>query len=282
LSIGDVAARTGVPVGTLRTWEARYGVPAPQREIGGHRRYSTADVELVLETVRQRANGLAMPVAVERAKGQRQPSDSSVFAGLRNGHAELTVQSLRKPTLLALCRAIEDECCAQANRPLLFASFQRERHYRASEGRWQDLAATARGAFVMADFEEPGPASARPIEIAVPSNASLNREWVLVCDAEDHPGCLVGWEAPGQRQRPDRFRRFDTLWSLDAAVVRDAARICAGLVQQYRPEVSFPFSDELEELTPQLSAADRRASHVFDRMLAYFSASLDSGGAPVD
>ena len=275
LSIGDLSARTGVPVGTLRTWEARYGVPAPARQVGGHRRYSTADVELVLETLRQRSSGLAMPVAVERARSHAQPSASSVFAALRQRHAELTVQTLRKPTLLALCRAIEDECCAQADRPLLFASFQREHHYQASEARWRDLTRTARGAFVFADFAEPRRTSQVPMEVTVPPDASLNREWVLVCDSEDHPGCVVGWDRPGQRERPDRLRQFETLWSLDPAVVRDAARICAALTEEYRPDAVFPFWDLLEDIPPQISATARRTSHVFDRMLAYFSASLE-------
>jgi MerR family transcriptional regulator, light-induced transcriptional regulator len=272
LSIGDVAAQTGVPVTTLRTWESRYGVPVPHREMSGHRRYSDADVDLVLEVLRQRASGLAMPAAVERARAHSRPADSSVFAGLRNRHRELTVQRLGKPMLLALCRAIEDECCAQADRPLLFAAFQRVRHYRASRQRWQDLSGTARGTFVFADFERPGAVSDQPLEVAVPGDAALNREWLLVCDSEDYPGCVVGWEPPGQRQHPDRLREFETLWSLDPAVVRDASRICAGLVEQFRPEVRFPFWRDLEQMPPQQSVAERRTSHVFDRMLSYFSA----------
>jgi DNA-binding transcriptional MerR regulator len=272
LSIGDVAARTGVPVTTLRTWESRYGVPVPHREMSGHRRYRAADVDLVLEVLRLRASGLGMPAAVERARGHPRPADSSVFAGLRNRHRELTVQRLRKPTLLALCRAIEDECCSQADRPLLFAGFQRVRHYQASRERWQDLSATARGAYVFADFDRPGAESGEPLEVAVPGDASLNREWLLVCDSVDHPGCVVGWEPPGQRQHPDRLREFETMWSLDPAIVRDAARICAGLVERFRPEGRFPFWRELEEVPPQQSIAERRTSQVFDRMLSYFSA----------
>src|SRR3954452_3875916 len=168
LSIGDVAARTGVPVTTLRTWETRYGIPVPHREMSGHRRYSTADVDLVLEVPRQRSSGLAMPSAIERARGQLRPTDSSVFSGLRDQHRELTVQRLPKPTLLALCRAIEDECCAQAERPPLFAGFQRVRHYHASRRRWDDMSATARGTYVFADFERPGADSDQPLEVAVP------------------------------------------------------------------------------------------------------------------
>jgi MerR family transcriptional regulator, light-induced transcriptional regulator len=240
--------------------------------MSGHRRYSTADVDLVLDVLRHRASGLAMPAAVERARGRSRPTESSVFAGLRNNHRELAVQRLRKPTLLALCRAIEDECCAQADRPLLFATFQRVRHYRASQARWQNLSATARGAYVFADFSSPGVEAAGPLEIAVPGDSALNREWVLVCDSADRPGCVVGWEPPGQREYPDRQREFETIWSLDPAVVRDAARTCAGLVEQLRPEIRFPFWRDLEEVPPQQSVVERRTSGVFDRMLSYFSA----------
>jgi DICT domain-containing protein len=240
--------------------------------MSGHRRYSTADVDLVIDVLRHRASGLAMPAAVERAREVRRPAESSVFAGLRNHHRDLTVQRLGKSTLLALCRAIEDECCAQADRPLLFAGFQRVRHYNASKDRWHDLSATARGAYVFADFADPGPESDRPLEIAVPGDSVLNREWLLVCDSTDHPGCVVGWEPPGQGQQPDRLREFETLWSLDPAVVRDASRICAGLVERFRPEFRFPFWRDLEETPPPHTVAERRTSGVFDRMLSYFSA----------
>jgi DICT domain-containing protein len=278
LSIGELAARTGVPVGTLRTWEARYGVPSPVRGTGGHRRYGSDDVDLVLQTLRHRASGLSMTVAAERARSNVAAGESSVFAGLRRRHPELTVQVLRKPILLALCRAIEDECCAQADEPLLFASFQRDRFYRASERRWRDLSRTARGAYVLADFGRAPSANSRsgtpdgPIRVPVPEDASLNREWVLVCDAQDYPGCVVGWERPGQADRQDRLREFETLWSVDPAVVRDAAKVCAGLTEQYRPGKPFPLWDSLEDTPPPASLETRRASRVFDRLLAYLSA----------
>lgn len=43
LSIGAVSAATGIPVNTLRTWERRYGWPAPDRTTG-HQRLYTPDV----------------------------------------------------------------------------------------------------------------------------------------------------------------------------------------------------------------------------------------------
>lgn len=47
LGIGALSRATGVPVNTLRTWERRYGVPAPARTEGGQRVYESAEVERI-------------------------------------------------------------------------------------------------------------------------------------------------------------------------------------------------------------------------------------------
>jgi methanogenic corrinoid protein MtbC1 len=44
LSIGALSRATGVPVETLRTWEARYGFPVPERRPSGHRVYPVGSV----------------------------------------------------------------------------------------------------------------------------------------------------------------------------------------------------------------------------------------------
>lgn len=44
LAIGRLAEATGLPAATLRTWERRYGAPAPLRRPSGHRRYPAAEV----------------------------------------------------------------------------------------------------------------------------------------------------------------------------------------------------------------------------------------------
>jgi hypothetical protein len=74
-----------------------------------------------------------LQAAIGQATATAAGSEPSVFAGLRRRHPELVPQVLRKVTLLALTRAIEDECCARAERPVLFASFQREPFFRQSE-----------------------------------------------------------------------------------------------------------------------------------------------------
>src|SRR4051794_17640581 len=39
LTIGALSTATGIPIGTIRTWERRYGVPVPVRKPSGHRVY---------------------------------------------------------------------------------------------------------------------------------------------------------------------------------------------------------------------------------------------------
>ena len=43
LSIGDLAARTGLAVSAIRFYET-HGIVAPLRNAGGHRRYGRADI----------------------------------------------------------------------------------------------------------------------------------------------------------------------------------------------------------------------------------------------
>lgn len=44
LSIGALSRATGIPIETLRTWEARYGFPVPERKPSGHRLYPSSNV----------------------------------------------------------------------------------------------------------------------------------------------------------------------------------------------------------------------------------------------
>jgi methanogenic corrinoid protein MtbC1 len=57
LSIGALSRATGVPADTLRTWERRYGFPAPERTESGHRRYSLPTLERLRLVVRALERG---------------------------------------------------------------------------------------------------------------------------------------------------------------------------------------------------------------------------------
>lgn len=269
MSIGELAQRTHVPAATLRSWEARYGLPHPQRLAGGHRRYAEEDVALVEEILRHRATGLSMDNAVNRARVQASTPEPSVFAGLRRRNPELIPQVLRKSTVLALSRSIEDECCAQAENPILFGSFQRDIFYHQSRSRWVELARTSRNAVVFADFPGHPTTAHLPVEVSLPPTAPLLREWVVVCDAPDYPACLAAWEHPGQHATSDVQRRFETVWSVDPGIVRDAARICANLAEASAPRLAGTLVEALTS-TPLGASADlRRASGLLNRMVAY-------------
>lgn len=269
LAIGDLSARTGVPQATLRTWEARHGVPRPRRLPGGHRRYVESDVALVEAILRHRAAGLSLEAAISAAGRVPDTAEVSVYAGLRRRHAQLRPQVLTKSTLLALSHAIEDECCARAEHPVLFASFQHERFFRQSEARWAELARTAKSVVIFADFTEPPPVGASVLQVPVPADAPMGREWALVCDAADHPACLAGWERPGQGKIPDSKRRFETVWSVDPVIVRQAAEIGVQLVATFAPGHGQQLAQFFAETPVPASSDLRRATSLFDRMLGY-------------
>jgi MerR family transcriptional regulator, light-induced transcriptional regulator len=271
LSIGDLAEQTAVPAATLRSWETRYGFPKPRRLEGGHRRYDPADALLIGEVLRQRAAGMSLEAAIGRATARGAEAESSVFAGLRRRQPDLLPQIVRKSTLLALTRAMEDEYCARAERAVLFASFQRQRYYRRSRARWAELARTALVTTVFADFTEPPATDAALLEVPVPDGAPLRREWTLVCEARDYPACLTAWEFPGQDGVADADRRFETLWTLSPHAVRDAATICARLAEQFSPGLRL--LDRLpSDPPPPVSVDLQHATGLLGRMIGYLDA----------
>ncbi len=269
MSIAQLSARTGVSPATLRTWELRYGAPRPRRLAGGHRRYHEQDVDLIREVLRQRAGGVSLPAAIQAAARSTQSVDVSIFAGLRLRHPELAPSVLQKATLIGLSHALEDECCARATRPVLFASFQRRSFYLPARRRWVDLARTAANTTVFVEFDRASRSDGSLIEVPIPVDAPLSREWVIICDAVDYAACLVGWERPGQDAQPDRRRRFETLVTLDPHAVADAAGIAADLARRFSPEAANALPVGTTAPGPVASMELRRASDLFRRMLTY-------------
>ena len=65
-----VARLTGINPVTIRAWERRYGLVAPERTPGGHRLYSRADVERLRTACRLMARGLAISQASRMLDGR--------------------------------------------------------------------------------------------------------------------------------------------------------------------------------------------------------------------
>jgi MerR family transcriptional regulator, light-induced transcriptional regulator len=283
LTIREVSERTGIPVAGLRNWERRYGLPAPERSSGGQRRYRESDCAVLADVLRGRDRGLSMSAAIAQATAAA--PETSVFAGLRRRHPDLRVHVMPKSALLALTRAIEDECCARAERPILVGCFQRQHFYDRARARWASLARTAEQTLVFADFaqarELPGPVT----EIPIPHDSPVHREWALLCDAPDLPACVIGWEHPGQDGEQDSHRIFEALWSVDPAVVRAATVIAAGLAEAAEPGRFAPLQARLAEPAAPGSADLHRASGLLERTLDYLvqghvSAGTLQGGGP--
>jgi MerR family transcriptional regulator, light-induced transcriptional regulator len=275
LTIGQLAERTGVPPGTLRMWERRHGFPAPERLPSGHRRYPDATIEAVRRVTNERAAGMSLTGAITRAKRTANaavPAVPSVFATLRRRRPELEPQTLRKPFLLALTRAIEDESLSRAQMPILFGAFQSERFYRQEQRRWRQLSQGAELAIAFADFKSVRKPQRGPVEIPVARDHPFMREWVLVCWGEDHGACLVGWEPPHGDDRPDRLRAFETVWSVEPGVVREAARICAAVAETHLSHTIDRVRPRLDaEPAPAAEAQLELATAITNRALAYLS-----------
>lgn len=69
VSIAAVSELLGIPVPTIRSWERRYGFPAPPRTKGQHRRYGASDLEHLRALRDLVTKGLTASDAVARLRG---------------------------------------------------------------------------------------------------------------------------------------------------------------------------------------------------------------------
>ena len=259
LSIGQLADATGVAVGTLRMWESRHGFPAPTRGAGRHRRYTADDVERIGLVLADRDRGLSLAAAIERARAWVPAAPGSIFAAVRERQPD--PQPLRLPlwAMLAVSRAIEDECLARAGRPVLAGSFQTERAFRRAEHRWREMSRTAALSFVLADFERPRTPRGGPFEVRTGAGMPVRREWAVIALDPHYTACLAAWELP--RQPGERW--FEAIWTTAAGVVTDAMRTAIGLAG---PKVAERGADALSASAPP--AADATPA-LANRMIGY-------------
>ncbi|MGZ4177372.1 MAG: DICT sensory domain-containing protein [Solirubrobacteraceae bacterium] len=280
LTTAQLAQRTGLSAGTLRMWETRHGFPDPFRLPGGHRRYAAGDVEQVREVLRLRDLGLSLPAAIDRVRARTRAPAGSVFAGLRRRRPEVAPTVLLKPAVLALSRAIEDEYCARAADGLLLGSFQRERFYRHAERRWRELARTAGLAVALADFPRRADPADAPAEVPIDRHHALSREWAVVVNADELTACLAAWEQPSDDEVPDAQRRFEVLWSFDAAVVADAVSIAAELLAPIDADLAARLQPARDHSGPDPEPALRCGGALAQRMIGYLGQLLTSAGEP--
>jgi MerR family transcriptional regulator, light-induced transcriptional regulator len=266
----EMSARSGVSEATLRMWEVRHGFPTPRRASSGHRRYSEQDLARVRAVLRGRARGLSLQAAIEFAHDLGDEQAPSVYASLRSRVPQLEAQIVSKRAMLCLSRAIEDECLARAERPLLFGCFQRERFYRASETRWRELARTAERAVVLADFERVRRRKREPVEVPIERSDPVAREWAIVCESPSFGACLAGWERPPEGTGG---RSFEAAWTIEAPAVRLAAQACLRLSAASAPDLVDDLSERLDSIPVARDHELRSAIQLSTRMVRYAAGS---------
>ena len=70
MTIGELARRAGVAVTTIRAWEQRYGLLAPARSPGGHRRYSAEDLRRLRAVQAMVSQGVTLTAAAQQVMGE--------------------------------------------------------------------------------------------------------------------------------------------------------------------------------------------------------------------
>lgn len=76
--IQTVAEMTGVSAATLRAWERRYGLPAPERSSSSYRLFSEHDVAAIRRLKQLCDDGMAPAEAARVVMGSQEPSNTAV------------------------------------------------------------------------------------------------------------------------------------------------------------------------------------------------------------
>jgi DICT domain-containing protein/signal transduction histidine kinase len=149
-----------------------------------------------------------------------------------------------KASLTALSHAMEDQVLAEDDRPLVIASFQRERFYRQEAHRYRRIAQKTGQVYVLAAPETDFRHSSDVYEtIAFQPEDSLAQEWHLVVIGREYASCLICRErthpeAEGENGAIlDNNRRFEGIWTNDRHVSQQAALILLDHILDYRPEL---------------------------------------------
>jgi MerR family transcriptional regulator, light-induced transcriptional regulator len=95
-SATQVATLVGVPAPTIRSWERRYGWPRPARTIGGHRRYSSAEIDHVRALRDEIAKGRSAQQAVTLLRRQAAQRRGAEVGRLVQGAIEIDQALVRQ------------------------------------------------------------------------------------------------------------------------------------------------------------------------------------------
>jgi DICT domain-containing protein/signal transduction histidine kinase len=209
---------------------------------------------------------------------------NSVLAELLEVFPSWRPQMYFKSSLTALSHAMEDRVLAGVDRPLVIASFQRERFYRQEAHRYRRIANHSDRVYVLAapetDFQH---GSDFYETIAFTPEDALSEEWHLVVIGTNHACCLICRERSFPMKggkinaAMDASRLFEGIWTFDRQMSMAAAEIIFHKILHYRPELAEKITRTRQELfveapTAMLDPQTDNADPFVQRLISYLQA----------
>lgn len=175
---------------------------------------------------------------------------TSVLAELLQFIPNWRPQMYFKASLTALSHAMEDQVLAEADQPLVIASFQRERFYRQEAHRYQRIASSTTQVYVLAAPETEFSNRSDIYEtIAFEPDDALSEEWHLVVIGQHYASCLICrertqiFEQEKIETAMDNSRRFEGIWTSDRSITQIAAKLLLNRISVYRPELTTKIAE---------------------------------------
>jgi signal transduction histidine kinase len=135
---------------------------------------------------------------------------------------------------------MEDLVLVGADRPLVLANFQQERHYRQEARRYQRIAQCTDQIYVLAAPDSKFGTAPTPYStIALNSDDELTQEWHLIIISPRYSACLVCQECAAPIDAAiDSARQFRGIWTFDRSVSNQAAELLLQKIVRYRPDLA--------------------------------------------
>jgi len=170
----------------------------------------------------------------------------SVLAELVLEVPQIKPQIYFKSSLTALSHAMEDLVLASSDRPLVIATFQKERFYRQEAHRYRRIANLTSQVYVLAAPETEFKNSSEYHEtVAFNAKHALSKEWNLLVLGQEYSSCLICNECDNsglvdktsQFSGMEQARRFEGIWTFDRQVCLQSATLLLHRILKYRPEL---------------------------------------------
>ena len=212
---------------------------------------------------------------------------TSVLADLVQTLPKLRPQIYFKSSLTALSHAMEDQVLAGTDRPLVIATFQRERFYRQEAHRYRRIAQRSDQVYVMATPETEFKNASLELEmVAFAAEDQLSQEWNLVVLGQYYSTCLACVERRNLAENSqipeqlamDQARPFEGIWTSDRQVCSKVAQLLLERIVYYRPELGDKVEQALKvyNIIPPAGKREKSTSRTSRKQQSSLPTQLES------